>query len=391
MASKKEIPVQSYRVANVVDPELGKRLERYRTRLSVMNAGYPVLTDYPVEEGWGEFPAVPFQRATIYRGNAETWAYSHHQAIAKWGDRYVATWANGFLHEDYIGQEIHYASSEDGLHWSEPGAVVRTPVESGLIRSNAALYASGDRLYSYVGVAKPAGDDFKMYERHLDVYETRDLEHWTHHERVCDQVVLFEQPRMTHGGRLMCCGVNLREHHAMVLIWDDPAHPERSPRVVNIPPSPEVSRPEEGTWYQTADGRIWMYQRDGSMSCRLGLAWSDDEGNTWSELLRTDFPNTCSRAFAGRLPDGRYYITGNNYDMRLDRRHLLIALSDDGYIFDRQYTLVGSNITRRIDGRHKEDGCQYPNCLIAGDKLFVVYSVNKEDIEVGIADMTAVE
>ena len=105
--------------------------------------------------------------------------------------------------------------------------------------------------------------------------------------------------------------------------------------------------------------------RYSAASCRLGLACSDDEGRTWSELVRTDFPNTNSRAFAGRLSDGR--------------------------LFDRQYTLIGGNTTRRINGRHKEDGYQYPSCCIDGDKLLVIYSVNKEDIEVGTVDMSKVD
>ncbi len=43
----------------------------------------------------GDFPKVPFQRSVVYKGNAQTWAYSHHQSITKFGDRYVASWSNG--------------------------------------------------------------------------------------------------------------------------------------------------------------------------------------------------------------------------------------------------------------------------------------------------------
>jgi hypothetical protein len=400
MSSNKEILTKSYRVINVLDSKLAKRLPDYRFRLSAINSGYSVLTDWHpvIPEGWGEFPTVPFQRATIYRGNAETWAYSHHQAITKFDNRYVATWSNSFLHEAHVGQEVHYAWSQDGFNWSKPGVVVNTPIESGLVRHNAGLYASDGHLYCYVSVAKDFGRDasppgmfsLKEPQVHLDVYETVDLKHWTQHKCICDNVYLFEGPRMTRGGKLMCCGFDLRDHHGMVLIWDDPSHPENPPRVVDIQQSPEGILPLQGTWYQTDDGRIWMYQRDSSISCRLGLTQSDDEGETWSELIRTDFPNTYSRAFAGRLPDGRYYIAGNNYDIFLDRKHLLIALSDDGYIFDRQYTLIEGNTTRRVNGRHKEDGFHYPNCFADGDRLFVIYSVNKEDIEVGIVDMSLV-
>jgi hypothetical protein len=214
------------------------------------------------------------------------------------------------------------------------------------------------------------------------------LEHWEHAENICDNVYLFEGPRPTLDGKLICCGFDyFGDHHAMVLTWDDSTQLGKSPRVVHIGPSPDGVLPEQGTWYQTDDGRIWMYQRDSALSCRLALTWSDDGGETWSDLVRTDFANSYSRAFAGRLSDGRCYIVGNNYDVFLDRRHLLIALSDDGRVFDRQYTLVEGDTTRRINGRHKEDGFHYPNCICDDGKLFVIYSVNKEDIEVGIVDV----
>jgi hypothetical protein len=226
---------------------------------------------------------------------------------------------------------------------------------------------------------------------HLDVYVTEDLQHWEHRENICDNVYLFEGPRPTRDGTYMCCGFDyFGDHHAMVLIWDDPSKLADPPRVANVKASRDGVLPEQGTWYQTDDGRIWMYQRDSSISCRLALTCSDNGGKTWSGLRRTDFRNSYSRAFAGRLPDGRCYIVGNNYDVLLDRNHLHIALSDDGRVFDRQYTLVEGDTTRRVNGRHKEDGYHYPNCYADGDQLFVIYSVNKEDIEVGIVDMSQV-
>lgn len=398
--SRKNIPVRTYQVLNVVHPKLAAEMEAYKLRLSVHGAGYPQLIDWHpvIPEGWGEFPSVDVQRATIYRGNEESWAYSHHQTITRFGSRYVVSWSNGFRHEDYVGQEVHYSWSEDGIGWSEAGVVVHTPSDSGLVRNNAGLCAANGLLYCYVCTARDLERDVTPPGMcslsdpgiRLDVYVTSDLVHWERHENICENVYLFEGPRPTQSGKMMCCGFDLRDNHAMVLTWDDPSALAEAPRVVRIFPSPGGMLPEQGTWYQTADGRIWMYQRDSTVSCRLGLIVSDDDGETWSDPLRTDFPNTYSRAFAGQLPDGRSYIVGNNYDLLLDRRHLMIALSDDGYMFDRQYVLVEGDVTRRINGRHKEDGYQYPNCLADGDKLLVVYSVNKEDIEVSTVDMSLV-
>jgi hypothetical protein len=401
VADKDPDCIRTYSVLKVLNPKLDAKLQDYRIRLAAVKSGYPVLTDWHpvIPEGWGEFPPAPFERSVVYRGNAESWAYSHHQTITRFRDRYAVSWSNGFLHEDYVGQEVHCASSEDGAHWSDPSAVVHTPPETKLVRNNAGLYADDDYLYCYVGVAKDFGRDVAapgmsvLKEQHirLDVYRTSDLVNWEHFEDICGNIYLFEAPRRTRGGRLMCCGFDITDNHGMVLIWDDPTKPWDKPRVVDLRESPDGVLPEQGTWYQADDGRIWMYQRDSTVSCRLALTHSDDEGDTWSPLLRTDFPNSYSRAFAGRLADGRCYIIGNNYDFLLDRESLLIALSDNGTVFDRQYLLVEGHTTRRVNGRHKENGYHYPNAFPDGDKLLVTYSVNKEDIEVGILDTSKID
>jgi len=400
MSNRADVPIRTEHVAGVVSPKLAEKMSDFRMRLSAIRSGYPVVTDWHpvIPPGWGEFPNVPFQRAVVYRGNAQSWAYSQHQTLAKFGDKYVAAWANGLRHEDYAGQEVHCAWSADGAHWSEPRVVAGVPTGSKLMRFNAGLYAADGRLYCYVKTATDLGrdqvppGDFCPREQDfpLDVYETTDLERWTLRGRIAGNVLLFEEPRRTRGGKLLCCGFNLTNRDGYVLIWDDPERAGDAPRIVRLTP-PKGMQFSQGSWFQTDDGRIWMYERDPTLSCRLALMWSDDEGESWSDLIRTDFPNTFSRHYAGRLSDGRYFIVGNNYDIFLDRRHLHLALSDDGLVFNRQYTLVSSDTTRRVPGRHKEDGPQYPNCLVDGDRLLVIYAVNKEDIEVGIVDMTRVK
>jgi len=173
----------------------------------------------------------------------------------------------------------------------------------------------------------------------------------------------------------------------LVLLWDAGSKPTDIPRTIQIPKA-EGLEPLQGSWYQTEDGRVWLFLRDGSFSCRLALTWSEDEGETWSKPLLTDFPNTSSRIYAGRLDDGKYFLAGNNYDRLLDRRFLLLALSENGETFDNMHTIVSGATTRRIEGKHKEDGYHYPNCYIERGKLFVTYSVNKEGIEVAEVDTT---
>lgn len=400
MAVSKQPRFRENKTVEILTQDLAGKMMDFRVRLAAMASGYPVLTDWhpSIPEGWGTFPQAPLMRSTVFRPEESGRSYNHHQAICKFGGQFVATWSSGLKHEDYVGQQIHLATSTDCMSWSEPTPVVETPLDSGLVRNNAGLWCDGKRLYSFVGVAQDFGRDkagpgmsvLKDQQVRLDVYESTDMRSWTLHERVCENIYLFEGPRMTAGGRLLCAGRDLNDSHGILLIWEQKSFPD-NPKVIDLPVTPGGVRPGQCTWYQTDDGRVWLFAREYTMSCHLALAWSDDEGDTWSELLPTDFPNTFSRAYAGRFPDGRYFIVGNNYDIFLERRHMLIALSDDGITFDRQYELISGNTTRRIDGRHKEDGYHYPNCCLDGSNLVVIYSVNKEDIEVGVLDTTAID
>ena len=383
-------------VANVLSPGLANTMNEFRHFLGMTIAGYQdrvVEWHGVVPDGWARFSAVASVRSRVYSGRADTYAYSHHQAICKFGDRYVAAWSNGFAHEDAVGQEPHYARSCDGATWSADRPIVKTDPATGMVRNMAGLYADQHYLYAFVGRAKPRETaepgmtSIVTKAMQLDLYRTKDLETWEEFPGIADDIYLFEGPRPTADGKLLCSGIH-QSHwgEATVLIWDDPSDLTTRPRSLILSGEEEGIVPEQGTWYQTDSGRIYLWQRDGGHLTRLALNWSDDGGETWSPMISTDFPNSYSRARAGRLHDGRFYIIGNNCDQYLNRHYMHIALSDDGECFDRMYTLLEGSTTRRVPGRHKEDGYHYPNSIVDGDKLLVVYSVNKEDIEVATVD-----
>jgi hypothetical protein len=93
-----------------------------------------------------------------------------------------------------------------------------------------------------------------------------------------------------------------------------------------------------------------------------------------------------SRVFAGRLNDGRFFLVGNSTYQYMDRNFFSISLSTDGAKFEKIYRLIPERTRQRFTGYLKVHGYQYPSCLVDGDKLLIGYSVNKEDIEVGILE-----
>lgn len=61
----------------------------------------------------------------------------------------------------------------------------------------------------------------------------------------------------------------------------------------------------------------------------------------------------------------------------------MLALSEDGVVFDQQFIIgSGKEHPPRYPGRHKGGLYGYPTCAVSGDILYVIYSLEKEDIVV---------
>ena len=235
----------------------------------------------------------------------------------------------------------------------------------------------------------------------LNACVTSDGTTWeTYPELLKGTVWMFEAPRLTRdgtwlaggtvGGPAVYRGSWLEAETAggpVVYRWPQD-NPLGEPEIVPLREhdSEGVFPAGEASWYQTDEGRIWMYWRDEGGSLRLYVSVSDDDGKTWVGPLLSDFPDSVSRVRVGRLPDDRYFLIGNSYPHLYDRGHLMISLSDDGEKFTKMYTLIDDPTAQRVKGLLKQHGYQYPCSVVDGDRLLVAYSVNKEDIECGIVD-----
>jgi hypothetical protein len=150
--------------------------------------------------------------------------------------------------------------------------------------------------------------------------------------------------------------------------------------------------------WQLADGTwVKMYRDGGSIHARTlreeeaskarrnYASFSFDDGKTWTTPTRTNFPDACARTNSGRLPDGQIYVINNVLPLsskKGGRSLLAISLSRDGLTFDRMAVIRFAAPAPRYEGRSKSIGYAYPHSVVVGDHLCVIYSVNKEDIEI---------
>lgn len=341
-------------------------------------------------------PYVKSRRSVVYIGSRINGSYNHHNQIAKFKGEYYYSWSNGLRNEEDAGQQVLMANSPDGVRWSDPWTVITSPASDSVAHNCVALHATADKLYQIVMTEETIHDEVATGMRRInpetitmDTFVSEDGRSWEKAATFGGKIKwIFEAPRLTQEGRLLCvCTTNGKGPAIMLWPGDDIL---AEPELIPVPEPEGASFPYgESTWYQTDEGRIVIFWRDEGASCRLYVNWSDDGGLTFTAPILTDIPDSMSRLYAGRLSDGRYYICNNAIGNLLDRSALMLLVSDDGYTFDKVYMVNDDPTEMACKGLLKINGWQYPCCLVDGDKLLVAYDANKEVIMCEIIDTTA--
>lgn len=393
-------PTATRAVASMLAEPLRTRLSEYYWRIAFEESEClvgdsdhgPKGTDPPI------IPHAPVRsRSCVFRGDEYEGSYNHHNQVAKFRGQYYYAWSNGVRNEEDAAQRVLIATSADARSWSSPWLAVDTGLDETWAANCVGLGCDGDRLHLICMVEETLHDETAIGMRRIrpesaliKVYSSEDG-HGFEEVAAFDPEIkwIFEMPRLTCEGRLLC--ICATHHGPAVLLW--PGNDVTvAPEVIDVPEPPGAVFPYgESSWYQLDSGEIIVFWRDEGASCYLYANHSLDGGNTWSAPVLTDIPDSMSRVFAGRFPDGRYYLVGNSVPRLLDRRHLLILVGDSGLEFNEAWVIDDSNSRMRHKGLLKANGSQYPCCLQDGSDLLVAYDHNKEDIWCAVVDTTALK
>ena len=130
---------------------------------------------------------------------------------------------------------------------------------------------------------------------------------------------------------------------------------------------------------QMEDGKLMMLAR--TRQGVLGQSWSEDNGQTWSDVKGIDLPNPNSGTDAVTLKDGRQLLIYNHKVRTKENRGrdlLNLALSDDGV----KWTPVMT-----IENVESEHGYAYPAIIQTADGMVhATYTYNRESVKHIILD-----
>ena len=363
----------------LVVPLVGRAAEP--ADLPPMLTGPWVPTD-PHQINFEALPRVPSEHAIIsdVRSKGKNGGVNQHNYLAYHDHRFWAMWSDGPGIEDRVGQRVKYATSPDGLRWSEPAFLTPEPPGSG---PNSPLYGTRSKdgwrwiprgfwksegeLLALCALDEAAGFFGPGLELRAFRWNAAGAS-WEDAGLVArDAINNFPPGQLPSGDWLMSRRTHdYKSKGVQFLIGGKKSLDDWESRPV-LGTSSELSA-EEPLWWALPDDRLVALFRDNRGSKFLYRSISSDGGCTWTTPSRTNFPDATSKLHGFRLSDGQYVLVSNSNPKKRDP--LTLALSPDGLSFDRLFYLAG--------GRHVD----YPHAIEQDGHLYIAFSGGKQSVEV---------
>ena len=334
------------------------------------------------------------ETVTVFAPTASTDQFSNGVCMVGFKDGLYCMWQSSHTDEDASETWVAYARSLDGgATWSEP--MVLAPTIDNGSTSSGGWHVYNDELIGYINTWN--ANHTEGYTRFVS---STDGLTWTDPADVTmadgsRMDAIFEQdPHVMPSGRIVNAAHFAPGLFVYPIYTDDPSGKTGWHKADFTPQrqSDTQSRELEPSLYRKPDGTIVMMFRDQKSTFRKLAAESIDEGETWSDAVLTDVPDSRSKQSAGNLPDGTSYFVANPVPNK-DRWPLVLTLSADGSQFDHAWLLRSKDEmqAQRFSGKAKRPCYAYPKSIVIGDYLYVAYSTNKEDVEYSRIPLSSIQ
>ncbi|GAB1817707.1 exo-alpha-sialidase [Herbidospora sp. RD11066] len=326
------------------------------------------------------------ETATVFSPGATDNKYNHGVILMPFKGRLYAQWQSSIQDEDAPDTIVTYATSHDGLTWSNPTPLTAPRTDG--YTSSGGWWTDGQTLVAYLNVWPRALTPRGGYAEYVT---STDGVTWSVPKRVTGadgqpvNGIIEQDVKALPSGRVLTAfhvqpGLFVKPYYT-----DDPLGVTgwRQGAFTGRPLNSGMDKELEPSWFRRPDGSIVMVFRDQGGSFRKLAAVSTDEGATWSASEQSNIPDSRTKQSAGNLPDGTAYLVGNPTGTR-NRFPLSVLTSADGENFDRAYNLRTTADLQplRYPGQFKSVGYSYPKSVVWNGFLYAAYGTNKEDVQV---------
>ncbi|HID76695.1 MAG TPA: exo-alpha-sialidase [Planctomycetaceae bacterium] len=312
-----------------------------------------------------------------------------HNYLAYYGGRFWCIWSDGPPIEDEPTQEVRYATSDDGLTWSEPKPVTGTPPAPYAFIARG-LWVRHGQLLALVAHFKGKGAFGADKELELWAYAWDDRSGlWRFEQKVYDDAINNFPPQKLPSGDWILTRRDARFNVSVLIGGRRALDDWQAFPLVGADQVPGF-RPDEPIFWTLSDNKtLFALFRDNGGSERLFHSTSPDLGRSWSKPVMTNFPNATSKLFSMETSRG-YRVLVLNANPRAGRRQLHVAMSRDGRTFTRLALLAVpsppkdeavSSVGLRKKFQTGIATLQYPHVIEHDGHLLIAFSRNKKETE----------
>lgn len=316
---------------------------------------------------------------------------NQHNYLVHHNGQFWAMWSDGPGIEDRVGQRVKFATSPDGLKWSEPkyltpippnsgpdSPLYNTRTDQGMRYISRGFWKRDGELLALASLDEAAGFFGKSLELHA--FRLKNDGAWEDAGVVYKNAINNFPPLMLRTGNWMMSRRMYDYKTTGVHFLVGGVKSLGDWQSVPVLGTASELKAEEPDWWILPDNNLAAVFRDNRRSGFLYRAFSTDDGRTWSKPVKTNFPDATSKISGLRLSDGRYVLVSNPNPKKRDP--LTLSISPDGLVFTKMLYLVGD---RHID---------YPHVIEHEGSLFIAFAGGKQSVEVlkvKLSDVDAVK
>jgi len=344
-------------------------------------------------------PAIGVQNYQIMRANRSYphksdglgWTYNHGPNLAYWNNKFYCHYLSNPTGEHIPPGVTLVASSIDGKIWEKPK--IAFPIYySANNDASINFFFMHQRMGFYVA---PNGRFLTMgfYGEHngngvgrvvREIYNNNEFgpiyfiwvnDNWT------GEVKYPLYNTSTDKGFIEACDAFFNDKVKRIQWWEEHRHAKDRMEFFRVPFIDGKEKPGQAFCFYTLEDSTIV----GFFKSRW-VTTSDDKGESWTQPVKCNTLTYGGAKIWGQHMNNGQYALVYNPTNSMARHPLSIATSNDGIHFNNLLNVHSEVPPKRFWGMEKRPGPQYVRGIIEGngnppgDDLWVIYSVNKEDI-----------